>query len=305
MKLHQLDALMALVEAGSIRGAARALSITQPALSARVAELEAELGATLVNRTAHGTTLTPVGHALFSHARVIRNHVHQAERDIAQLLQRGSAKLAVGASPLAEMEIVGPLLQTLQQNEPDLHLTVMEGQFLETSVALREGALDLALAQLPLGKQSAKSFHFEELVTYPMHVVARSGTPYAKARRLNDLVDAKWVVGATTSTEQSTIEELFLEHGLPRPSVAVHADAITMVQASIAASDMLGLLPRPLFHGWPQLVPLAIADRIRPLRLGLITPAASPLTTIAERFAAMARERGSQVAKRLASQRVA
>lgn len=304
MKLHQLDALMALVDAGSIRGAARKLGITQPALSSRLAELEAELGATLLNRMSHGTTLTQVGRALLDHARVIQNHVRQAERDIEQFLQRGSAKVAIGASSLAEMEIVGPLLRKLQESEPDLHLTVVEGQFVEASTALREGALDLVLAQLPPGKPSAKLFRFEELITYPMHVVARSGNPHARVRRLKDLADAKWVVGATTSTAASTVEELFLEHGLARPAIILHADAITMVQASIAASDVLGLLPRPLFHGWPQLVPVPIADAIRPLRLGLITRAGSPLTPIAERFASLVRERARQVAKGLVAARV-
>jgi len=304
MKLHQLDALTALVDAGSIRGAARKLGITQPALSSRVAELEHELAATLLNRTPHGTTLTPVGRALLGHARVIQNHVRQAERDIGDILQRGSAKLAIGASALAEMEIVGPLLQELQQSEPDLHLTVTEGQFVEASAALREGALDLVIAPLPAGKHSAKLFRFEELIAYPMHVVARSGNPYARVRRLQDLANAKWVVGAATSTSASTVEELFFEHGLSKPAITLYADAITMVQASIAASDMLGLLPRPLFHGWQQLVPVPIADAIRPLRLGLITRAGSPLTPLADRFVGLVRDRAKQVAKGLVSARV-
>jgi LysR family transcriptional regulator, regulator of abg operon len=273
-------------------------------LSSRVAELESELGATLLNRTSRGTTLTPVGRALLTHARVIQNHVRQAERDIGQMLQRGSARLAVGASSLAEMEIVGPLLKVLQESEPDLQLTVTEGQFVEASAALREGALDLVLAPLPPGKHSAKLFRFEELVAYPMHVVARSGNPYARVRRLKDLVDARWVVGASTSTSASTVEELFLEHGLPKPAITLYADSITMVQASMAASDVIGLLPRPLFHGWPQLVPLPIADAIRPLRLGLITRAGSPLTPLAERFVGLVRDRGRQVAKSLVAARM-
>jgi DNA-binding transcriptional LysR family regulator len=76
-----------------------------------------------------------------------------------------------------------------------------------------------------------------------------------------------------------------------------------MVQAGIAASDLLGLLPRPLFEQWPQLAPLPIEDTIPPLRLGLVTLAATPLTPIASRFAAMVRERGKLVAKALAAKR--
>lgn len=237
------------------------------------------------------------------HARTIDNHVRKAARDMAQLTDRGATSIAIGASPLAEMEIVAPLLPELQLWEPSVTLSVTEGQFQETSVALREGALELVIAQFPPEKQGLKMFQFEELVTYPMHVVARSVHPLARARRLAELVEAKWVVGAATSSSRSTLEELFIEYGFARPKVAVHANAITMVQASLAASDLLGLLVRPLFHGWPQLVPLPIEDRIRPLRLGLVTLAGAQLTPVAARFAEMVRGRGRQVAKELAVRR--
>jgi LysR family transcriptional regulator, regulator of abg operon len=303
MKLHQLEALVALVEKGSIRGAARALGITQPSLSARIAELEEEVGATLANRTAHGTTLTDIGKAALVHARLIQNHVRRAERHIAQLTNRGVAEIAIGASPLAEMEVVAPLLRSLHEGDPGAQLSVIEGQFHENSVALREGALDLVIAALPPGVQSGKIFHFEELVTYPMHVVARSGHPHAKTRRLAALSGAQWIVGAATSTTRSILEALFHAHGLPRPAISIHADTITMVQAGIAASDLLGLLPRPLFQPWSQLESLSIEDAIPPLRLGLVTLAATPLTPVASRFANLVRERSVLVAKALAAQR--
>ncbi|MDO8776997.1 MAG: LysR substrate-binding domain-containing protein [Burkholderiaceae bacterium] len=304
MKLHQLSTLIALVDAGSIRGAARALGLTQPALTSRIAELEHEIGATLVNRTAHGTTLTGIGRALLVHARIIDNHVRRAEEEIAQLSNRGVASVAIGVSPLAALEIVAPLLEPLQQYDSNAHLRVTEGQFQEMSVALREGALDLVIAPIPLVKQGSKTFHFEELVAYPMHVVARADHPLKKCAKLADLSGAKWVVGAATNSKRSTLEELYLEYGLAKPTIAVHADAITLVQASIAASDLLGLLPRPLFDGWPQKISaLPIVDAIRPLRLGLITLAGTPLTPIAERFVGLVRERARQVAKVLASQR--
>jgi LysR family transcriptional regulator of abg operon len=303
LKLHQLDALIAVADRGSIRGAARALKLTQPALSARIAELEAVVGATLVNRAAQGATLTPAGRAMLAHARVIDNHVRRAERDMAQLTQGGATSIAIGASPLAEVEIVAPLLPALQQWEPEVTLKVIEGQFQEMSIALREGVLELVIAQFPPEKQGLRMFEFEELVTYPMHVVARTAHPLAKARKLADLRDAKWLVGAATSSSRSTLEELYIEYGFGEPKVAVHANAITMVQAALAASDLLGLLVRPLFHGWPQLVPLPIEDRIRPLRLGLITLAGVQLSPAASRFADMVRARGLRVAKDLGSRR--
>ena len=304
MKLHQLSTLIALVDAGSIRGAARALDLTQPALTSRIAELEQEIGATLVNRTVHGTTLTAIGRALLVHARTIDNQVRRAEEEIGQLTNKGVASVSIGASPLAALELLAPVLEPLQKLDADAHLRVTEGQFQEMSVALRERALDMVIAPIPLAKQGNKTFHFEELVAYPMHIVGRVGNPLGKCTKLADLVNAKWVVGAATSSKRSTIEELFLEYGFAKPKIAVHADAITLVQASIAASDLLGLLPRPLFESWSQrIAALPITDPIRTLRVGLITLAGTPLTPIADKFVALVRERARKVARTLASQR--
>jgi len=302
-KLHQLNALIALVDRGSIRGAAQALGITQPALSSRIAELEQEVGATLVNRTAHGTTLTRIGRALFVHARIVDNHVRRAQEELAQLTHKGVASLTIGASPLAAMDIIAPLLVPLQAHDPDVHLTVNEGQFHEMSVALREGALDFVVAPIPLQKQRSKMFRFEELVSYPMRVVARAGHPLGRTRKLAQLAAARWVVGAATSSTRSTLEELYLEYGLPKPAISVHADAGALVLASVAASDLLALLPSPLFETWSQIAALPITDPIRPARLGLITLAGTPLTPIAERFVALIRGRAGQVAKAIASRR--
>jgi len=164
--------------------------------------------------------------------------------------------------------------------------------------------LDLVIAPIPPAKQVSKIFHFEELVAYPMLVVGRADHPLRKCTKLVGLAGARWIAGYSTSSKQSTLEELYLEYGLPKPAIAVHADAITLVLARIASSDMLGLLPRPLFENWPQkLFPLPISDPIRPVRLGLITLAGTPLTPIAEKFVGFVRERASLVAKEIASQR--
>ncbi|VTU45481.1 Galactose-binding protein regulator (plasmid) [Variovorax sp. SRS16] len=304
MKFQQLSTLIALVEAGSIRGAARALNLTQPALTARVAELEREVGASLVNRSAHGTTLTPIGRALLVHAKIIDNQIRRAEDEIAQLSGRGVASVSIGASPLAAVEILAPLLLPLARYDANAHLRVIEGQFQEMSMALREGALDLVIAPIPLGKPANKTFHFEELVAYPMHVVGRAGHPLERCKRLAGLQSAKWVVGAATHNKRSTLEELYIQHGMPAPTIAVHADAITLVLASVTSSDLLALLPPPLYTGWPDRIrPLPIEDAIRPLRLGLITLAGTPLTPIAERFVALVRQRSALLAKSLAARR--
>jgi LysR family transcriptional regulator of abg operon len=306
MKLHQLQSLVALVDSGSIRGAARTLSLTQPTVSARIAELEQEVGVALVNRTARGTTLTSAGRTLLERARVIANEVRRAEEEISLIARDGATTLAIGSSPLATMELVGPLVGAFHALYPRVNVRIAEGLFKTTAMSLREGLLDMVVAPIPVTPEEHKNLQFEELVAYPMYVVARTGHPLKqKARRLDDLADAKWIVGASTSERQSTVEELFTQYGKPKPTVVVESDSFTSVQTIIASSDLLGLLPYELYaslNGQP-VAPLRIEEAIRPVRVGLILRAGEPLSPGGQAFANLIRKQAALAVRKAASRR--
>ena len=73
MKLTTLNALVAAVEEGSLRGAARMVGASQPALTKMIRELELELGAPLLQRTSRGVLPTPQGKVLYE--RAVRRNV--------------------------------------------------------------------------------------------------------------------------------------------------------------------------------------------------------------------------------------
>lgn len=305
MKLHHLRTLISLVETGGIRGAARQLGLSQPAVTLRISDMEREIGAELVRRGTLGTTLTPIGQALLVHARAIDNRVRRAEAEISQLTMHNSESIAIGVSPLAAIDLVAPALKQMQIQYPQIQTRIVEGLFPRTSVELREGLVDFLVAPMPPLKQEEKAFHFQELVSYPMYVAARTDHPLRKARKLSDLVKADWVIGASTNSQRGTAEELFEEHGLPKPRILVNTDSVTQVQACIASSDLIGLLPQELFVGWPELKieALPIEDVIRPVRLGFVTLAGTKLSPVAEHFADLLRKRARVVASRLAKRR--
>ena len=68
MTFGQLHTFLALARAGSVRGAAAALVVTEPAVSAAVAALQRDLGVELVTRQGRGITLTPAGDTLARYA---------------------------------------------------------------------------------------------------------------------------------------------------------------------------------------------------------------------------------------------
>ena len=78
MKFHHMRTIVAVAEAGSVRGAARRLGLSQPALTKSLGQLERELGAALVQRSARGTQFTELGKAMLARARAIDAELRRA-----------------------------------------------------------------------------------------------------------------------------------------------------------------------------------------------------------------------------------
>ena len=103
MKLHTLQALVAAVEEGSLRGAAKRLGVSQPALTKAIRDLELELGASLLVRTTQGVVPSAQGMVLHEHALRVTRELTSASDKIKQLSGRMTGQLSVGAVPLAVM----------------------------------------------------------------------------------------------------------------------------------------------------------------------------------------------------------
>lgn len=84
MKLHQLQALVASADSGSIRAAARHLGLSQAAVTRALRELEQEQALPLLIRTPTGLGFTPYGKTLLAHARLVLNQLEQAQGEMAR-----------------------------------------------------------------------------------------------------------------------------------------------------------------------------------------------------------------------------
>jgi len=101
----KLATLRAVVDAGSLSAAARALSLTQPAVSRQIAILEARLGTPLIRRTRQGVQPTEAGRLLAAHAAEVERRLALAEEEVAELvgLRRGSVRLGSFFTAFAQL----------------------------------------------------------------------------------------------------------------------------------------------------------------------------------------------------------
>lgn len=144
--LRQLQYLVAIADTGRYGEAAKQVHISQPSLSAQIANMEAELGTTLIERGRHGALLTPQGKEVVRRARMIL-------RDVIDL--KSAARLApdflTGELRFGVLSSVGPYLlppaaRRLHASYPDFRFTIREERPMELVEHLHEGLFDAVIS---------------------------------------------------------------------------------------------------------------------------------------------------------------
>lgn len=205
---------VAVVDTGQFQDAAADLSITQQAVSKRIAGLERDLGVRLFTRTARGARLTIDGQAFLPHAREL---LRVAERAVASVLP-GSRPLRVDV--IASRSAQSGLMRGFHRAHPEIELDVVMLFDIETAVAaLRSGAIDasfraVAVPGRPLPGDIESVWVLDEalqLLTGPAHALAG-----ARSVTLAQLTGHRiWMPGIVPGTEWAAYyDDLVAEFGL-------------------------------------------------------------------------------------------
>ena len=174
--LRQLHYLKLLAEHGSFSRAAEAAHVTQPTLSAGVAELEKVLGAPVVDRGRAGVFLTPVGEEAVSRAGQIlalSEDLVQAARSAGQPL---TGRLRLGVIPTIAPFLLPRALPVLRRQFPTLRLFLREDLTAKLITGLKNGALDAALIALPY---DLHGLDYAPVFSDPFFAAAPANHPFA------------------------------------------------------------------------------------------------------------------------------
>lgn len=268
MKLATLKALVAAIEEGSLRGAARRIGVSQPALTKMIRELERELETTLLARSTTGVFATAQGKVLYERACAADRELTLAVDQIRQLGGSMTGELKIGAVPLAVMLLIPETLRTFSAAFPDIRLHISEELYIAQLTRLRMGEVDVAVGPLPDGLPQGE-FVTETLMPIAMVIVVRKGSPRAAARTLAELADARWVfTGASADSGYAKV--LYARHGLPAPPAGAVVNSTLGLLSILTSGDFVGLMPypiaiHPLAANYIEIVPV----REGPLKLEL------------------------------------
>jgi DNA-binding transcriptional LysR family regulator len=254
---------LAVLEAGSLMGAARALKAQQPTLSRHVAELEAQLGTPLFERTGRGVLPTAAALAIADAARQMHDGAETLSR--ALLRQRGatSGTVRITTSQVAASYLLPPVLARLQQAEPGVQVELVASNQL-TNLLRREA--DIAVRMVRPAQQSLVVRKLAELpIVAAAHegYLARAGTP-----RKPDELRQHRLIGYD---RDATIERGFAALGLPLPREAfvLRTDDQLAYGRLIAAGAGIGFVAAYNLRYWPGVVPLLPMLKIPPLQCWL------------------------------------
>lgn len=240
IRLHHLRDLLAVVETGSLRAAARRLGLTQPSLTKSLRQLEEQTALALFVRSKHGVTLTGAGQRLVEHARSIESEIRRTAEDL-ELLRGGASKsVSIGVSMAASLDFIARAAQALRRREPEARVQIFEGVQAKLIADVRQGVVDFAV--MPIGERA----HLVDLRVRPLFhtrvvVVGRPGHPFAAAGGLADLAGCDWITPRRGGVLDHMVERLAADMKLPPFRRPVQCDSSSLYWELIMGSDLVGL----------------------------------------------------------------
>jgi DNA-binding transcriptional LysR family regulator len=209
MDIPALQAFLAVAETGSFSRGAEKVFITQPAISKRIAALEAELGAALFDRIGRQVRLTDAGLALQARAHQSIVDVADTKRAILNLSGEVTGRLRMAASHHIGLHRLPAPLKHFHQSQPAVAL---EMRFMDSEAAcdaVEHGDIELAVVTLP----EIATGNLELLPVWddPLEIVVSQTHPLAKQQNVSQIALLNYpaiLPGAGTYTREIILNEL-------------------------------------------------------------------------------------------------
>ena len=243
MELRHLRYFVAVAEEGSLTLAAeRRLHTAQPSLSRQIRDLEYEVGAQLMIRSAHGIELTAAGRVFLDHARLALAQVDAAREAARRAAQPAKLSFALGFLTGKEIDWLPEAIRLLRDELPNIEITVSSQYSPDLADALVRGKLDVAFLRREV---RATDLIFKLVATEPFVVVLPSDHRLASHEAINphDIVGETFIaVSNTAPVGRKVVDDYLRRTGIDiRPDH--EADHLAMAMSLVASTRGVALLP--------------------------------------------------------------
>ena len=245
LDVRRLQVLKAVVDTGSLTGAAAELSYTPSAVHQHIAALERETGMVLLERSGRRVRPTDAAVLLRDHAATILATIDEAERSLDALRTGRVGRVRLAAFPTAGSALVPPALADFQRRFPDVDLDVAVLEPDEAIAALHDGTIDVAVIVHRFDAPDDGLVH-RHLLSDPFRVVLPRGHALAGRRAidLTQLAAERWISTCSpTGFCQDIASDACRAAGF-EPRYAMEGDEYTTSQGYVAAGLGVALVPR-------------------------------------------------------------
>jgi DNA-binding transcriptional LysR family regulator len=143
--IYRLQALVAVIEEGSLSAAVGRLHITQPALSARLKLLEESLGCMLLERTGRGVRPTPLGKLVYGISVDILSRMRHLQTTVQNHIELREGWVHLGGGATAVNGVFPESIARFRHTHPNIQFTLHEQDSHAVIEAVRDGAVDVGL----------------------------------------------------------------------------------------------------------------------------------------------------------------
>lgn len=309
IKLRHLQLLVALDEFRHLGRTAEFLSVSQPAISKVLAEVEKMLGMTLFTRSTRGTEPTPAGESLVRFARSVLAQYDVTRDEIEAVASGATGRVRVGSMGAALPVLLAHAVARLKERAPRATVLIEEGDLTHLLPRLRLSELDVVVGRLEPA-YAAPDLMTEALYEEPMVAIVAAGHALARKPRpdcsnlrsdlWSDLSKHPLVVPPPWASLRVKIEQAFVRHGQTLPADLIESSSYLAVTTFVSQRQAVGFVARSVgqqlqAEGRVHVLPMAVDLDLPPIGLMMLRDR-RPAPGVTELMACL-HEEGREIAR--------
>lgn len=252
--IWRLQHFLSVAEHGSVHAAARAINLSQPALTKSIRILEEELGTALFLRLPRGVRLTEAGAMFRARAREVEAAWNASLVDLQVQAKGLGGQMRIGAGPVYSAVYFPMVLAELRARFPNLQVSVLTGVGADLLPALQNGDIrayagGVADATDALGREFVNEVLYMQANSL---FVSRHHPIFRKdGFGPEDLLDYPWLSLFSGGTAKGRIDKFFHDRGLPAPQLALESHSLQIAVKMISDHNFIACMPVPLAQCFP------------------------------------------------------
>jgi DNA-binding transcriptional LysR family regulator len=262
LQLRHIRLIHAIAECGQISIAATRLSLTQPAASRTLAEIERLVGEALFERHPKGMIPTPIGEVMVRHAGTLMGDLDATAADMDAFRHGQSGVVRIGAVTGPAVSYVVPAVQRLKQDARLAEVSLDVAPSVELMAGLLRGDYDLVLCRVP-PDMDPRLLEIMRGRVEEIGFLTRAGHPLLRRRGLTfaQLTDMSWVIQSTGMPIRAAVEQAFINRDLPVPRDTINTASLLVALSYLRNTEAVAAISREVIdllidggaEGWATL----------------------------------------------------